>query len=289
MTQQTTKIPLSSIILDEAIYPRKGIDHRRVGLFAENIRDGFTFDPIEVAPCPDKPGIYRLLDGAHRWSAFKSTGATEIDVVIKDLDGNDPLLYAATKAIGPKQLTEDEARDTARRAYSRDSSLSSADIGKAIGRARRTVDAYIADLRAVNQMGLDIKIFRMNRLGIPQDRIAERLGMIQRTIHNHLEKMAALPKLLNADLSRGFTVAQVAEKHGWTESMVWSLALEGKNDHDRFKKLGWGFCTWDNLKVTRKWEFNDCDIRFGDDWPGRIPAQLVAHILRCFSKPFLFC
>ena len=76
------------------------------------------------------------------------------------------------------------------------------------------------------QVGLDIKIFRMNRLGIPQDRIAERLGMIQRTIHNHLEKMAALPKLLNADLARGFTVAQVAQKHGWIDLMVWSLALE---------------------------------------------------------------
>ena len=279
MTQQTTKIPLSSIILDEAIYPRKGIDHRRVGIFAENIRDGFIFDPIEVAPCPDKPGLFRLLDGAHRWSAYKSTGIEEVKAIIKDLDGNDPLLYAATKAIGPKQLTEDEARDTARRAYAGNSSLSSADIGKAIGRARRTVDLYIADLRAVNQMGLDIKIFRMNRLGIPQDRIAERLGMIQRTIHNHLEKMAALPKLLNADLARGFTVAQVAQKHGWTDPMVWSLALEGKNDHDRFKELGWGFNTWD------KWEFNDCDKRFGDDWPGRIPAQLIAHILRCFSKP----
>jgi hypothetical protein len=56
------------IILDESIYPRKGIDHRRVGIFAENIRDGFTFDPIEVAPCSDKPDIYSLLDGAHRWA-----------------------------------------------------------------------------------------------------------------------------------------------------------------------------------------------------------------------------
>jgi len=279
MTQQTTKIPLSSIILDESIYPRKGIDHRRVGLFAENIRDGFAFDPIEVAPCPDKPGWYRLLDGAHRWSAYKSTGVEEVKAIIKNLDGNDPLLYAATKAIGPKQLTEDEAKDTARRAYSRNSSLNSADIGKAIGRARRTVDTYIADLRAAIQTGRDIKIFRMNRLGIPQDRIAKRLGMDQKTIHNHLGKMATLPNFLNSDLSLGFTVESVAEKHGWTDPMVWSLALEGKNDHDRFKELGWGFCTWD------KWEFNDCDKRFGDDWPGRIPAQMIAHILRCFSKP----
>jgi hypothetical protein len=41
-------------------------------------------------------------------------------------------------------------------------------------------------------------------------------------------------------LSRGFTVAQVAEKHGWTDPKVWSLALEDKNDRERFKELGWG-------------------------------------------------
>ena len=92
MTQQATRIPISSIILDEDIYPRKGIDHRRAGIFAENIRDGFKFDPLEVEPAPDKPGWYRLLDGAHRWSAYKSTGVEEVEAVIKDLDGDDPLL-----------------------------------------------------------------------------------------------------------------------------------------------------------------------------------------------------
>ncbi len=220
MTQQTKQIPVSSIILDEDIYPRKGIDHRRVGIFAENIRDGFAFGPIEVAPCPDKPGFSRLLDGAHRWRAYKSTGVEEVKVVIKDLDGNDPLLYAATKAIGPKQLTEDEARDTARRAYTGNASLSSSDIGKAIGRSRQTVDLYLSDLRAANRIGLDIKIFRLNRLGIPQDRIAKRLGLDQKTIHNHLGEMPALAFLLNSDLSRGFTIAQVSQKHGWTDPMA---------------------------------------------------------------------
>jgi len=107
----------------------------------------------------------------------------------------------------------------------------------------------------------------MHRLGIPQERITERLGQIRETIRNHL-----------ADLSKGFTVSQVAEKHGWTEPMVWSLALEGEEEIERFKEIGWGLRTWDN------WEWNDCDRRFGDDWPGRIPAQLVAHILYYFSK-----
>lgn len=118
--------------------------------------------------------------------------------MLKDLDGNDPLLYAAKKAIGPRQLTEDEARDTARRAYIRDSCLSSANIGKAIGRSRRTVDTYLADLRAATHMGRNIKIFRINLLGIPQDRIAKRLGHARKVIHDHLAEMAVLPNPPNA-------------------------------------------------------------------------------------------
>ncbi len=98
--------------------------------------------------------------------------------------------------------------------------MSSADIGKAIGRARRTVDGYIADLRAATQMGTDIKILCMHRLGIPQDRIAKQMGINQTSIHNHLLKMATLPNLINADLVRGFTVAQVAQKHGWPDPMA---------------------------------------------------------------------
>ena len=231
-----------------------------------------------MEPAPDRPGKYRLLDGAHRWNAYKTVGVTETEAVIKDLNGTDPLLYAAKKAIGPRQLTEDEAKDTARRAYNKNQALTSSDIGKAIGRSRQTVDSYIADLRVATQMGMDIKVFRMNHLGIPQDRIAKRMGAKQVLIHNHLLKMPVLANSINADLSRGFTVAQVAEKHNWTEPMVWSQALEDKEDLERFKDLGWGLRTWD------QWEWNDCDKRFGDDWPGRIPAQLIAHILFYFSK-----
>ena len=61
MTKPTTTIPISAIILDEEIYPRKGIDPKRVAIFAENLRDGFKFDPIEVEPDPDHPGSHRPL------------------------------------------------------------------------------------------------------------------------------------------------------------------------------------------------------------------------------------
>ncbi len=207
MAKAVHTIPITQIILDEEIYPRGAVYPNRFSMFAENIRDGFEIDPIEVEIHPEYGDKYRILDGAHRWHAYKEIGATEIPVHIITLDGVDPLLYAAKKAIGPLQLTEEEARTTGRRAYENNPRLASYEIGQAIGRSRRTVDAYIADLRATVQMDLDLKILRMNRLHIPQERMANRLGVQQQTISIHLQKMPELAKLVNTDLSKGFTIS----------------------------------------------------------------------------------
>ncbi len=95
-------------------------------------------------------------------------------------------------------------------------------------------------------MELDLKIFRLNQLGIPQDRIAKRLSVPQQTISRYLPKMPRLAKWVNSDLSKGFTVPQVAQKHDWTESMVLYQALKGKDDQQTlFKELKWGIRTWD--------------------------------------------
>jgi len=56
---------------------------------------------------------------------------------------------------------------------------------------------------------------------------------------------------------------QVAKEHGRTEPLVWSIALEGKSDQERFRCLNWVLRTWDH------WYFNDLDPRFGDSWPAR--------------------
>lgn len=126
------------------------------------------------------------------------------------------------------------------------------EIGRAIGRSRRMVDNYIADLRAAIQVEMDLKIFRMHRLGIPIDRIAQCLSVLQQTISNHSPILATLPDSVNTDLSNGFTVAfegfsvpDVAEKHGWPRPLIWSVSLEGKDDLQRSKSLNWGLRTWD--------------------------------------------
>jgi hypothetical protein len=213
----------------------------------------------------------------HR-NAHKKAGKYEIIVIIMILNGVDPLLYAAKMAIGPRQLNEVETKKTARRAFQTNPQLTSLEIGRAIGRSRQAVDRYVADLRATNLLDLDLKLFRLNQLGIPQDRMAKRLGVPRKTLCDHLAEMLTLAFPPNRDLSKGFTVSQVARKHDWPEPLVWSQALKGKDDLTRFKALDWGLRTWD------LWNFNDCDSRFGDEWPGRIPAQLIGHILYFFSK-----
>jgi len=77
----------------------------------------------------------------------------------------------------------------------------------------------------------------MHRLGILQDRIEKRLGVSQQTISDHLPKMPALANPVDSDLSRGFTVAQVAEKHGRTGPMAWSLALEKQERSRTIQRL----------------------------------------------------
>ncbi len=61
---------------------------------------------------------------------------------------------------------------------------------------------------------------------------------------------------------------------------VWSLALEGKDDLERFKALNWGLRTWD------LWNWNDCDRRFGDDWPARHRSRQTEAVsaAQCFRS-----
>jgi hypothetical protein len=73
-----------------------------------------------------------------------------------------------------------------------------------------------------------------------QQKISDRLNMLQSKISNYLAEMPKLAFPLNSDLKRGFTVTQTAEKHDWPESMVWELKLEGKNDLDKCNELQLG-------------------------------------------------
>ncbi len=126
-------------------------------------------------------------------------------------------------------------------------------------------------------LSLEAKILLMNRLGIPVDRIAARLKVNPKTVLKYSHNPPLFQSIRDF-LEKGVCVPEVSEENGCPEPLVWSIALEGKSDQERFESLNWGLRTWDH------WYFNDVDQRFGDNWPGQIPAQLVAHSLFYFTK-----
>jgi len=152
--------------------------------------------------------------------------------------------------------------------------------------------------RVIPSLSSELKILVQDSLGIPDERIAERLKINRKTVTKFCNN-SQLFQSVRDSLDKGLSVSEAAQKHacpacpvapadgtgvgpedrtgGCPEPLVWSIALEGKGDQDRFVSLNWGLRTWDN------WYFNDVDHRFGDDWPGRIPAQMIAHILYYFS------
>ena len=59
MAKTFRTVPITQIILDEEIYPRRGVYPKRVSMFVENIIDGFKIDPIEVQIHPEYGEKYR--------------------------------------------------------------------------------------------------------------------------------------------------------------------------------------------------------------------------------------
>ncbi|MBT3388495.1 MAG: ParB/RepB/Spo0J family partition protein, partial [Desulfobacula sp.] len=128
------------------------------------------------------------------------------------------------------------------------------------------------------EFSIEIKVALMTRLGIPLTRIAQRLNIHRETISKYAQKNNELFNKMLQNFKNGSSILDIAQKYFVPQPLVWSVILQEKTDQERFKSLNWGLRTWDN------WYFNDVDHRFGDDWPGRIPAQLVAHTLFYFTK-----
>ena len=131
---------------------------------------------------------------------------------------------------------------------------------------------------AQHESSTQIKVAVMTSLGIPHVRIAQRLNIHRETISKYAKKNQELFKQIHQDFKNGTSIPDMAQKYGAPQPLVWSVVLQEKTDHERFKRFNWGLRAWDN------WYFNDVDHRFGDPWPGRIPAQLVAHALFYFTR-----
>lgn len=296
---------MQKLTLDQYIYPRQHINKKTVDAYVEAIGIGAKFPPIvvqRVNSYVDTDGVIHeeatlIIDGVHRWSAYieaekiakKEDGAAPVDFEIVhwkdeaiDYRANRAELALASAELNTQhgdRVTDADKKDVARRIAQDDPDqkwtyeLLAGKLHASIG----SLNGWISDIRARQKSSRDSIIVRLSRLGWTQDEIATAVGVGQPLVNKIINNF----NVENIDnlLTEGRDMAYIADLYSMDLALAWTLHLDGQTDQEKFKSLDWGLRTWD------LWNFNDCDERFGDDWPGRIPAQLVAHTLYYFTNP----
>ena len=287
------KVHVSDLTWDQFIYPRGGKSEKTIDAYVEALAIGAQFPPIKIqrvinyADGNETTEATIILDGIHRWFAFKESGIKKIPAVEwKDK----PLDYEKNKVALLLESAEcnishgDRLSPSDKKRIARDIATSDPEctwteeaLAQKLGVIRQTVNTWISDIRARQRAGRDVIVIRLSCLGWTQEHIAQTIGTSQGRVAQIINN-ANFGEINNL-LSQGRDMDYIAGHYHMDKALAWALYLEGKTDQDKFKELGWGLRTWD------QWYFNECDERFGDDWPGRIPAQLVAHTLFFFTKP----
>jgi hypothetical protein len=284
---------ISDLTWDKFIYPRENKSPKTITAYVEALGIGAKFPPIKVQRVfnyldGNESAIFILIiDGIHRWFAFQEQGLKEIAAVEwqeTPLDykenKNALLLESALCNISHgDRLSSNDKKRTARLIAESDpeGKWTESGLAEKLGISQQTINRWTSDIRARQKTNRNSMILRLSRLGWIQERISEVMGVSR----NRISEIVGNTHLGNIDnlLSKGHNMEYVARHFQMDLALAWALRLEGQKDQEKFKALGWGLRTWD------QWNFNDCDGRFGDEWPGSIPAQLVAHTLYYFTKP----
>ena len=287
------ELKTADLIWSSYIYPRGGKSDKTISVYTEALRAGAKFPPIKVQRVYNYPTgdgtitAIIILDGIHRWFAFQEHGIKKIPVVEwkkEALDYEEHKIALLLESAECNINHGDRLSSNDKKRIARDIALKDPEcrwtestIAAKLGVIQQTINTWISDIRARQKASRNTVILRLNRLGWSQGKISEKVGLSQ----NRVSEIIGNTNFGNIDnlLSQGHDMEYIARHYNMDLALTWALHLEGKSDQEKFQELGWGLRTWD------QWNFNTCDERFGDDWAGRIPAQLVAHALYYYTKP----
>ena len=187
-----------------------------------------------------------ILDGIHRWSAFKECGyKTNAAIEWKqgpiDFETNQiPLLLESAQynlTHGDRLSPKDKKR------IARDIASSDPDckwtedaLAQKLGINQQTVNTWISDIRARQKTGRNVVIIRLSRLGWAQEQIAEVVKLSQ----NRISEIIVNTNFGEIDnlLSQGRDMSYIAGHYQMDLAMAWALRLEGKSDQEKFEEKG---------------------------------------------------
>lgn len=289
------EIELSAVVWEPAIYPREKWNTSTVERYADAIKAGAKFPPIVV-----EAGTNRLLDGKHRTEAHKLYArqyaerqesliegdtwpepATTIPAEFHTVpDGTPVKLYAASlSSKHGDRIKGAEAKTLAREILETDPEFGVKALADAFAVSVSTAHGWVADIIARNKETEQAIVMRLEMLGWTDDEISVVVGVTKQGVGKKRQLFSEPKKVVKNLLSSGIPHAEVAKRHNLPLQLVWAIALDGMSDAKRMEAL--------DIKVQPYdvWNFPNCHDLFGADHPGRIPGQLVAHVLYFYTQP----
>ena len=179
------KRAIDEVVVREDLYPRIRVSVETVGKYRENLE---VLPPIEINQNNE------LIDGMHRLTAHKDSGATEIGVVITETKTEAELLRLAVirNRDHGLQLSNEDKRALAIRWYNGLTPVErTADTKRAIATdlsvVQKTVDRWLNDIDKATREERNDKLFNLWMACYTQEEIAEELGIEPRTVGRHIE------------------------------------------------------------------------------------------------------
>lgn len=190
------KIKVSEVVFREDLYPRIKTDPVTVQKYAED---------IEVLPPIELNQHNELIDGWHRWTAYKKVGAQEIEFFVTPTKSDAHLLELAIErnAAHGLQLSQEDKREMARRIYlvtpEKERDGKKKQLAKILSVSERTIRNWVSHIDKDAKEARNKRIFEMWLACYTQEEIAEAVGVTDQTVANVISlKTANLPELEKA-------------------------------------------------------------------------------------------
>lgn len=272
-----SEIRLSEVVWDSAIYPREKWNTTTIARYADALEAGAQFPPIIL-----EAETNRLLDGKHRLEAHKNASRETINAEWHQVPkGMTPRYYAATlSAQHGDRLSNADLKVIAEAEFEDNPNIDPAIWGLGLGISKSTVYRWVSHILERERASRASIAWRLSKLGWTQQEIGEKLGVTQGMIAQDI-KNSHLGKI-NNDLGEHWNekgLAEVAKRLNLTLIDCYAAVLEGMDDQQRLKRLEVSVQPYD------VWQFPTSNDLFGSDYPGRIPGQMVAHVLYFYTQP----
>ena len=257
---------LSEIVIDDKIYPRETTRQDLVDEYVDAMDGGDQFPPIIV-----HESTKILLDGLHRFLAYKKRNVAEIDVEIDpepkiinlDKERFKLMLRAAWyNARHGIQLKNKEKTAVARKVALGDTNgeITQEELAKQLGVTHKTISNWIKDIQEERDNKRNQLIYRLSLLGRTLEEIGETVGLGKSQTSEIISSdFGKFTKTGNELSSKGYKVNDIASKLDCDDiPLLWAMTLKDQpDDYAKMVKFG---C---EPQLFNIWNFQSLDERLG--------------------------